>query len=277
MRKLNRAIIRIPVLGQSVLVAFRAKKAIGYFRGTFSNIVKWLFKSNETTNFSYDLEKNNTRYLASLIAFITNVRFDVAMAYITEVEEDRELRKHITDATDRSDWSFLADKEARFGRRVGWYALTRILKPKTVIETGVDKGLGACVFTAALKKNTEEGFEGHYYGTDINPKAGYLLSGEYANYGCILYGDSVESLKSFDGVIDLFVNDSDHSADYEAEEYRTIANKLSDHAMLLGDNSHFTNKLHEFSLQTNRHFVFFQEKPLEHWYPGAGIGFSFVK
>ena len=112
-------------------------------------------------------------------------------------------------------------------------------------------------------------------GTDINPLAGYLLSGDYANYGSILYGDSIESLKKFDDEIDLFINDSDHSEEYEAGEYKTIANMLSQHAVILGDNSHYTDKLLEFSLETNRHFVFFQEKPKNHWYPGAGIGISF--
>ena len=58
-------------------------------------------------------------------------------------------------------------------------------------------------------------------------------------------------------MIDLFVNDSDHSADYEAAEYHTITNKLSEHAVVLGDNSHCTDKLLEFSLKANRRFVFF--------------------
>jgi len=277
MQKLKKAIVTTPFLGRAILVLLRAKTAIGYFRGPLSNLVKWLFKSNETVNFTYDLEEINTCYLASMIADIVNIDFSMAMAYIKELEEDRELRKHIADATTKSDFSFVADKEVKFERRIGWYTLARALKPKIVIETGVDKGLGACVLTAALKRNKEEGYEGHYYGTDLNPKAGYLLSGEYANYGSILYGDSIESLKMFDGMIDLFVNDSDHSADYEAEEYNTIANKLSQHAIVLGDNSHCTDKLLEFSLETNRHFVFFQETPREHWYPGAGIGISFIR
>ena len=78
-------------------------------------------------------------------------------------------------------------------------------------------------------------------------------------------------------MIDLFINDSDHSAEYESEEYKTISNKLSEHAIILGDNSHSSNKLFEFSLETKRHFVFFQEKPFKHWYPGAGIGISFKR
>ncbi|WP_394359037.1 class I SAM-dependent methyltransferase [Leptolyngbya boryana] len=92
-----------------------------------------------------------------------------------------------------------------------------------------------------------------------------------------MYGDSIESLKHLDVPIDIFINDSDHSAEYEAEEYRTIASKLSDRAIVLGDNSHVTNKLLEFSLTMNRNFVFFKEIPTQHWYPGGGIGISFKR
>ena len=104
-----------------------------------------------------------------------------------------------------------------------------------------------------------------------------MLSGDYADYGKILYGDSIESLKKFDGPIDLFINDSDHSATYEAKEYETIKDKLSERAVILGDNSHCTDKLFEFSLAAQRDFIFFQERPKDHWYPGGGIGISFKR
>jgi hypothetical protein len=133
------------------------------------------------------------------------------------------------------------------------------------------------VLTAALIQNEREGYPGYYYGTDINPKAGYLLSGCYRKYGEILYGDSISSLEALDKRIDLFINDSDHSAGYEAKEYAVVATKLNPKAILLGDNSHVTSALLEFSLATGRHFVFFQEQPLNHWYPGAGIGISFQR
>lgn len=275
MTKLTRAIGRTPILGRTILAAYRAKTALGYFYGPLLNFVKVLFKSKEITNYTFDLEEHNKRYLASLIADVLNVEFCTVESYIKEIEEDEELKRHIADMTAASDLAYIADKEVRFGRRIGWYAFTRALKPKCIVETGVDKGLGSCLLTAALKRNKEEGYEGKYYGTDIDPAAGYLLSGEYADFGSILYGDSIQSLSKFEGTIDLFINDSDHSADYEAEEYVTIANKLSKHAIVLGDNSHCTDKLLKFSLETSRHFIFFQEKPDRHWYPGAGIGISF--
>ena len=277
MNKLTGTIAKTPLIGRALLVLYRARMVLGRFGRPFLDSLKWLFNSRETTNFTYDLEETNKRYLAALIADVTNAPFDEIMGYIREVEEDGALRGHITEATGNSDFAFVADREVRFGRRVGWYALARALKPGTIIETGVDKGLGACVLTAALRRTREEGSEGRYYGTDINPDAGYLLSGEYASYGQILYGDSIQSLQKFDGVLDLFINDSDHSADYEADEYATIADKLSDRAIILGDNSHCNDRLLEFSLNTGRHFVFFQEKPRDHWYPGAGIGISFKR
>ena len=98
----------------------------------------------------------------------------------------------------------------------------------------------------------------------------------YSNFGEILYGDSIESLGKFQERIDLFINDSDHSAKYEYEEYEIIKNKLSSNAFLLGDNSHVTDSLRKFSNRNGRHFLFFREVPKDHWYPGAGIGFSFI-
>jgi hypothetical protein len=123
--------------------------------------------------------------------------------------------------------------------------------------------------------NAREGHRGRYYGTDINPEAGWLLCGAYAEFGSLLYGDSLQSLCGMDGPIDLFINDSDHSSDYERREYDLIQGKLSEHAVILGDNAHCNTELHDFSAQHGRAFLYWPEWPIDHWYPGCGIGFSF--
>jgi len=265
------------ILAKPFRLVRRAKLALSYYRKPLVDLFNWLARSKEVTNFTYDLEITNKRYLAALLSDITGRDFEEIMGYFREIENNNELQQHIATVTAANEFADTADQTARYGRRIGWYALVRILKPKIIIETGIDKGLGACVLTAALKQNHAEGYEGKYYGTDINPKAGYLLAGEYARYGTILYGDSITSLNNFTGVIDLFINDSDHSADYEAGEYRAISSKLDKQAVILGDNAHCTDKLLQFSLANQRHYVYFQEKPLAHWYPGAGIGISFKR
>jgi hypothetical protein len=79
------------------------------------------------------------------------------------------------------------------------------------------------------------------------------------------------------------------SYDYSAKQYveaasqlydkliAPIKDKLSDNAIILGDNAHVTDKLSRFSIEQNRDFLYFQEQPKNHWYPGAGNGFSFTR
>jgi len=265
----------LPLVGPALLLLYRLRIALGYFSGPLREVALWLVRSKETTNWTYNLERTNTCYLAAFLAEITSASYGEMNAYIEEIEGDEKLRTHITDAVTASARSMISDREVRYGRRVGWYVLVRTVKPKIVVETGVDKGLGACVITAALLKNRAEGYPGDYYGTDSNPSAGELLCGEYATCGRVLYGDSIESLRKLDTIIDLFINDSDHSAEYEEREYQTIERRLSNRAIIVGDNCHETDKLLTFALATGRRFLFFHERPARHWYRGGGIGVAF--
>jgi len=272
---MKKFLISLPLIGRFILFFYRFFKTSKYITAQIRNYFKWLFLSKETTNFVYDLEEKNKSYLAAMISNITGEHIEVVLKYFNEIENNLELLNHLKTKVAKSDESGKTDNNFKYGRRISWYAFVRILKPKIVIETGIDKGLGSCVLASALIKNKEEGFEGYYYGTDINPKAGYLFDDVYKKFGEILYGDSIESLKKFDKKIDLFINDSDHSSEYEYNEYLTIKDKLSGSAVILGDNSHCSNKLFQFSIENDRQFLFFKEERLNHWYPGAGIGISF--
>ena len=168
-----------------------------------------------------------------------------------------------------------ANQSIHYARRVGWYAVIRVLKPKVVVETGIHAGIGSCVICAALQKNEEEGFAGKYYGLDINPQAGYLLQPPYSEFGELIYASSDETLKSFGRQIDILINDSDHSADYEAMEYEIAKEYLSESSVILGDNSHCTDKLFKFAVANGMKYLFYSEKPKDHWYPGAGIGCAY--
>lgn len=253
----------------------RVLYASSYYNQRYLQILKWGITSNEDTNFTFPLTEKNLKVLAQTIAIITDKPYEAIYAYIQEILNDQEFKSFIIDKIKSSDYKSVADERTDLHKRVGWYAFARVLKPKVIVETGIDKGLGAVTLCAALLRNKEEGYEGKYYGTDINRKAGYLLDGKYKSSGEILYGDSIASLKALDEQIDLFVNDSDHSAEYEYNEYKTILSKLSPNAVILGDNSHVTDKLLNFSIENGRKYLFFSEEPLNHWYPGGGIGISF--
>jgi predicted O-methyltransferase YrrM len=247
-----------------------------YFGRQLKQIKPIVLATGETHNFTYDLTDENLRYLTEMIAVATAKPPAEIEAYINEVFSDRELRNYFDARTaDYHGQKSPQSVKSPFGRRMGWYAVARTVKPRVIVETGVERGHGALLLCAALMKNERDGFAGRYYGTDIDPNAGWMLQEPYSKMGRVLYGDSLESLGKLDEPIDLFINDSDHSADYEAREYDLVAPKLSSRAIILGDNAHVTDKLARFSRNTGRSFLMFQETPKNHWYPGAGIGISF--
>jgi hypothetical protein len=241
----------------------------------FRLIFSWLFFSNEDTNLTYDLKKINIQYTVSAISLITKVSEDLIKEYIEEIISDSNLKNHIKKISLKSKFKQLSDLDVRFGRRIFWYTFVRALKPEIVVETGVDKGMGSVIICSALIKNAKEGKPGKYFGTEIVPDYGYLLVKPYDKYGKIIYGDSIESLKKFNKKIDIFINDSDHSSEYEFKEYLTIEDKLSSASFILGDNSHTSDSLYRFSQLNGRKFIFLPEWPKDHWYPGAGVGVSF--
>jgi len=233
----------------------------------------WSFKNTEVSNYYYSLTPSNRNDLISLISLISSRPFSTIEEYFIEIESDNHVKKTLEDF--RDSHSELKDSNLMLGRRLGWYALIRVSRPKLVVETGVHHGVGGLVIQAALKRNQSEGFDGSYIGTDINENAGILFRAEDKSFARILYGDSIESLKKLgDGSVDFFINDSDHSARYEADEYEVMKFKASSRCIFLGDNSHESSALYDFSRALNRSYAFFKEMPLNHFYPGAGIGIS---
>jgi Methyltransferase domain len=263
-------------LGRVVLVPVRLRTALGYYAPQLTRMVAWAISSREATNFTFEITQENYEYLAHTISAITGVPYSASLGYLDELQGDETLRRHVIDGIRKSPMRHSADERCAFGRRLGWYAFVRILKPRVIVETGVDKGLGSVTLCAALMRNEVEGFPGRYFGTDKDPDAGFLLTEPYSRVGKILYGDSIQSLEGIPE-IDIFINDSDHSAEYERREYELVAPKLGPNGLILGDNSHCTDVLARFSAERGRQFIFFREQPKDHWYPGAGIGISFVK
>lgn len=235
----------------------------------------WVFTSREHYNYTYDLHPMSVNYLAAMLAVVTGRSQNEIAGYIREIETDEQLKRHIVAQTQQSPERYIADTEVRFGRRMGWYALVRALKPKIVVETGVDKGLGSCVLVAALQRNTKGGHPGTLIGIDINPKAGYLLSAPYDQPARMIFADSLATLSTLDTRVDLFIHDSDHSPEFETKEYEAVAGRLSANAVVVSDNAAHTDRLWRWSKQNNRQFLYYAENPVGHWWPGEGIAVAF--
>lgn len=237
-----------------------------------SQSARWLVNRREHTNYTYDLTPLNLEHLAWWAASVAEAPVEMCRSWITEILGDRDLQEHAYRSSVSTGRSGLTDAEVRIGRRVGWYAVVRALRPKHVVETGTDKGLGSLVIAAALLRNGK----GHLTTMDINPDSGFLISGRYADVTQIERGDSLALISQLPEPVDLFIHDSDHTAAHEAEEFRAVASHLAPSARVLSDNSHVTDELPKWAESTGRTFTFFREQPHDHWYPGAGIGAAWL-
>lgn len=231
---------------------------------------RWLVSSREYTNYTYDLTERNLRHLGVWVAGVTGATAGEASGFIAEIMGDHQLMRQIADATLASPRRRIADTNVRFGRRVGWYAMVRVLQPRLVVETGTDKGLGSCVLASALIRNGT----GRLITIDTNPNSGVLITGPASAVTERVLGDSVSVLASIGQDVDLFVHDSLHTYQHELAELEAIERSLAPKGCVMSDNAHVTDALLDWSTAQGRPFSFFREEPLAHWYRGAGIGVS---
>lgn len=230
---------------------------------------RWLFTQSEFTNYNYDLTELNKKYLISFISFVTGAKYSTVSEIFSEVDKDSNFFNYVVKEVSKIERGYELPKQPYFGRRLGWYALVRILKPQVVVETGTDKGLGTILIAHALKMNGS----GVVYSLDKDPFSGSLIDKKYWSNINLFKGDSLQNLSNISNV-DMFIHDSDHSETHELAEYQAVENNLSPKNIILSDNSEYTSALLDWSIKKNRNFVSFKEIPKDHWYPGDGIGIS---
>ncbi|MEV1144723.1 class I SAM-dependent methyltransferase [Micromonospora sp. NPDC049799] len=270
--KLRRAIARTAL---APVAAFpkRLRTVARYDAKVLRSSARWLVTSREHHNYTYDLTSLSRNHLAWFVSVVCDIPVKQVRTYLDEIESDDNLRQHLLAAIAGSDRRGLADKEIRYARRIGWYAIVRAARPQHVVETGVDKGLGSVVLASALLRNAAEGHPGRVTSLDINPEAGYLaMVAPWSEVVDLVIGDSLASIAALDRPVDLFLHDSDHSSAHERREFAAVEPKLAPGAILLTDNVTITNVLAEHAERTGRRFLAYRESPANHWYPGDGIG-----
>lgn len=232
----------------------------------------WSFKRTELFNYYYSLSDLNIYYLKHFISEYFDVSYAVVNDYASEFLSNGSLTDHLSTVLKAEKST--RDSEPVFGRRIAWYIIARIRKPKVILESGIYQGVGSLVLLEALKMNEGEGFPGKYYGIDIDPTSGSFLAGFLDDRATLLFGDSIEMIPEIDELIDLYVNDGDHNPNYEYRELQALLHHLSPEAVLIADNAHVSSALADWSLENGMAFQFFGEKPEKHWYPGGGVGLA---
>lgn len=253
-----------PILTPVLRDVYRTKGIVKYGFRPLLQSLRWYFRSKEYTNFTYDISDKCKKYLVDFIANTFGITHDEVVSYLREVEEDSELADHFLKQVPQTADRYFADLPIRYGRRIGWYAILRILKPRIVVESGVDRGVGTCVLAAAMLRNAKEGYGGKVIGLDINPFAGSYVAGSYSSIVEIVHGDSLAFLLTTDQSVDVFIHDSNHSAEHETQEFEQVWPKLSKNGVIISDNSNVTDCLYEFARKNSLYFCYWQEEVVNH-------------
>ncbi|MGW0884290.1 class I SAM-dependent methyltransferase [Streptomyces sp. NPDC002671] len=234
----------------------------------------WLLHSRELSSFTYDLEPLNLEHLAWFIATVTGIPVKEARGYLREVEEDTDLRRTLREGMVQSPRRRTCDHEVRYGRRVLHYALVRALSPRHVVETGPYRGLSSCLIAAALLRNGH----GRLTTIDIDPTAGELIRGPYADVVDLVIGDSARALAApevQERGIDLLAMETHFTPEHERAELAAAAPALTDRAVIVSTRSHTSPVLASWSEERHRGFLHFRDMPHHHWYVSGGLGVSF--
>lgn len=275
-RQLARALMRrgYPIVTPVLRDIYRTRTLVKSTIRPIANGLRWFVLSKEYTNLTYDISEISKKYLVTFIANVFERTPEEIHGYIREVEEDTELREYFNSRVPTTTDRYFADLPLKYGRRIGWYALVRMLKPRLVIESGIDRGMGTCILAAAILRNTQEGREGKVIGLDINPYAGAYIGGIYQTVIETVYRDSLEYLRSMNHEVDLFIHDSDHSWEHEMGEYESVKGKLTPDGVLVSDNAQASDCLHEFACRNAMRFWYWQEEVLDHIGTPSGIGIA---
>ncbi len=233
----------------------------------------WLFKSKEYTNFTYEITDRSRRHLARLVAAVTG---ETDVLLVEEIQRellgDEELASHIRSASTASPRRGAVDRKAEYGRRITWYALVRLTKPRVVVETGVDKGLGTLVLAAALRRNAAEGAGGRVIALDVNPTAGHLIGPPYSDFTDLWVGNSLSYLEGLRATVDIFIHDSDHAYKHEMDELEAVLPHMSASGFLLSDSAADSDALDDFCRAHRMDFAYAAEQVKNHWMSAQGVG-----
>jgi hypothetical protein len=234
-----------------------------------STELKFVLLDPEIDNFTFELE--NEDEMVERLAESAEVPVAEIARYMDEGRGDPMLNLELPR---RVRWRWDVKSRPPLGRRLGWYALTRVMKPATIVETGIQHGLGSIALLRALERNAEEGHPGELISFDRAEGAGWLVPQSLYRFWSPVYESTFDALDStLSGrSVDLLIQDL--GAGYEAEmfDYETVAAHGSNPLVLLGASAHLTSALEDFARARGLTYREFRDVPHDHPHPGRITG-----
>jgi Methyltransferase domain len=234
-------------------------------------VIRYVLFDPEVGDFSYALD--NERELVDFLVRALGVERATIAGYLAELATDERLRGELAE---RVRWRFDMKRQVDFGIRVGWYTITRAMKPRLVVETGIKHGLGSLVLLTALEHNAREGSPGRLISFDTDPFSGWMVPERLRRNWQPIFASTFDALDAtLEGrEVDLIICDTPPDYAIESFEMRTAMRHASRDIALIAGNGDRTTALPELAAEMNGEYNHFVERPRCHIYPGAGLGLA---
>jgi hypothetical protein len=235
--------------------------------------LRYVLFDPELSNFTYEISNHDE--LADFVANALVIERSQAAGYVQEAEQDGELRELLRERTrGRLD----RRRTPLYGRRLGWYALVRALKPALIVETGIHDGLGSVLLLRALQRNRAQGAPGRLISVDVDPTAGWLVHESLRRDWTPVYESTFTALPELltREQVGMLVHDSDHTYECELFEFQQAVCHPAECIALVSDNAHATSALRDVCSSLGVEYRFYAERPRNHFYAGGGIGLAVV-
>jgi hypothetical protein len=231
--------------------------------------LRFVLTDPEPDNFTYELA--NQDELAAWVQAVSGAPAAEVRRVLGEPDADPVLRERLRETAGHHRW--WSKPQPPFGKRRGWYALARLIRPGLIVESGVHDGLGSLLLLRALELNTAEGAGGRLVSFDINPAAGWIAASD-PRWALRIESSrtGLPALLAGGEAVGMFIHDSLHTYEHERWELATAGAHLAADGVLISDNVHATPALSECSAELGLDYHEFAERPVAHFYPGAAMG-----
>ena len=222
----------------------------------------------EPDNFTF--ETANLGDLAIWVSEVCGCSLPTAERSIAEPGQDQDLQRRLRDATAKHRlWTKVTPP---FGKRLGWYAIARILGPEVIIETGVHDGLGSFLLLRALERNQHDGHAGRLISFDVNPTAGWLVPAHPLwEIRIESSRDGLPQVLDEESAVDMFVYDGWHHLAAERHDHE-LAARLSARGVLISDDAQTTHALAGVCREQSLDYFEFHEVPRHSFHSGSTLG-----
>ena len=241
------------------------------FRARPLQVAKYVLCDPDVGDFSYELD--NEAELVLFLASVLALEPALVKGYLDEIHAAREVTQDLA-ATVRGRLDM--KRRPGLGHRVAWYVVTRAIKPRLVVETGIKHGLGALVLLVALERNAREGSDGRLISFDPDPESGWVVPEAMRSSWRPVFETSFDAFdEQLDGEqIDLFICDTPPGTEIESFEMDAALRHAAAGIVLIAGNGDRTTVLPDLAAEHGGEYRFFAERPRHPIYPGGGLGIA---